>query len=83
MAVWLSLRRGEQRHPPEGGTWGLCLRSHPSRKHPEDASALIASPSPLQVLPLDPWQVAGQDVDVVFGVDLHQLQPKHLQEAKI
>lgn len=34
LAVWLSLRRGEQRHPPEGGTWGALSPFPPLQKTP-------------------------------------------------
>lgn len=43
----------------------------PPQKHPP-------APSLFQVLPLDTRQGAGEDVDVVLGVNLHHLQPKHL-----
>lgn len=51
LAVWLSLRRGEQRHPPEGGTWGALSPFPPLQKTPRGCQRphrqpLTASGSP-------------------------------------
>lgn len=53
----------------------------PPSNHPGDPPQ-SSSPSPAQVAALSTGQVIDEDVGVAFGVDLHQLQPKHLREDK-